>query len=76
MVGEIKMDLESGFFKGVSHPGSGDYRVCDGVCTHLLPHSHFSATVCRTDHPDTLLTRVHTHARLKDVKKVCAVRKS
>ena len=33
--------------KGVSHPGSGDHRVCDGVCTHLLPHAHFSATVCR-----------------------------
>ena len=51
-------------------------RVCDGVCTHLLPHAHFTATVWRTGHLDTLLTRVHTHARLKDVKKVCAVRKS
>ena len=50
--------------------------VPNGVCTHLLPHAHFSATVCRTSHPDTLLTRVHTHARLMDVKKVCAVRKS
>ena len=63
-------------FKGVSHPRSGDYRVCDGVCTHTVPHAHFSATVCRTCHPDTLLTRVHTHARLKHVKKVFAVRKS
>ena len=33
-------------FIAVSHPGSGHYRVCDGVCTHLLPHAHFSATVC------------------------------
>ena len=76
MVGEIKMDLGWGFLGVFSHPRSGDYRVCDGVCTHLLPHAHCCGTVCRTGHPDTLLTRVHTHARLKDVKKVFAVRKS
>ena len=64
------------FLRGVAHPGSGNYRVCDWVSTRLLPHAHFSGTVYRTGHPDTLLTRVHTHARLKDVKKVCAVRKS
>ena len=57
--------------RGVSHPCGGDYRVCDGVCTHLLPHAHCSATVCRTDHLDTLLTRVRTHARLKD-KGMCS----
>ena len=31
--------------EGFSHSDSGDHRVCDGVCAHLLPHALLSATV-------------------------------
>ena len=41
-----------------SHPGSENYRVCDGECAHtLLSHAHFLCVAYRK----------HAHAWLKDL---------
>ena len=48
--------------------------VCATECVHTSsrPHAQFSATVCRTGHPDTLLTRVHTRTAQGCEKGMCS----
>ena len=48
--------------------------MCDGVCTHtLLWHAYFSLLQSLQVILTHISMRVHTHARLKSVKRCCAV---
>ena len=44
--GRVPDGLGLMIFKG-SHPGSDNYRVCDGECAHTLPHAHFLCVAYR-----------------------------
>ena len=75
MVGEIKMDLKWGFL-GVLRTHVVVTSVCTTGCLHTSCRTHISLVQSLEQVILIHFSRVCTHARLKDVKKVCAVRKS